>query len=64
MPVQSASDKGTASGVPGGATASIPGGGSGGGGPVEEGWAAGGGVCPAEGDESERFSRLVRAAPR
>ncbi|CAN0297145.1 unnamed protein product, partial [Ectocarpus sp. 12 AP-2014] len=63
VPVQSASDKGTASGVPGGATASIPGGGSGGGGAEEEGWAAGGGVCPAEGDESERFSRLVRAAP-
>ncbi|CAN0146473.1 unnamed protein product [Ectocarpus sp. 12 AP-2014] len=63
MPVQSASDKGAASGVPVGVTASIPGGGSGNGGSVEEGWAAGGGVCPAEGDESERFSRLVRAAP-
>ncbi|CAM9744191.1 unnamed protein product [Ectocarpus fasciculatus] len=66
VPVQNnASDKGTTtSGVPGGATASIPGGGSCGGGPVEDGWAAGGeGVCPAEGDESERFSRLVRAAP-
>ncbi|CAM9739779.1 unnamed protein product, partial [Ectocarpus sp. 8 AP-2014] len=63
VPVQSAPDKGTASGVPGGATASIPGGGSGGGGAEDEGWAAGGGVCPAEGDGSERFSRLVRAAP-
>eukprot|EP00903_Cladosiphon_okamuranus_P015735 g14523.t1 len=40
----------------------VPGGGvKGAGNSVEESWAVG--LCPEEGDESERFSRLVRANP-
>lgn len=50
--------------VPRGSTRGyIPGGGvTGAGDTGEESWAAD--VCPEEGDQSERFSRLVRASPR
>lgn len=54
---------GVTAAVPRGSKAVIPGTGVKGAGDTgEENWAAG--VCPEEGDQSERFSRLVRANPR
>eukprot|EP00752_Nemacystus_decipiens_P008402 g7512.t1 len=53
---------GVAAAVPRGSRGCIPGRGVKGAGDTgEENWAAG--VCPSEGDQSERFSRLVRANP-
>lgn len=54
---------GVAAAVPKGSKGVIPGAGVKAAGDTgEENWAAG--VCPEEGDHSERFSRLVRANPR